>query len=218
MANPDNRQTSYLRRLQAGDPATRRALWPCAVVTPVLVAVPKIDSHLVGLTARSFAHGKALDLFSGSGVVAAWLDGMVDSVHCCDISNNALDCARVYLATMSFRSTFERADVFPAQVKKYDVVTANPPYSNKEPKSEADRICYDPEHTAVRKLIERLDRFLSDDGCAFISWPSFESFWKFEDFVALNGSLESCIVAEIVESHKSSERSVVYRVYKISKV
>ena len=75
---------------------------------------------------------RALDLCTGSGCLAVLLAFAFprSKIDATDISRPALAVARKNVAAYRLRSRvrLERADLFPAAARRYDLVVANPPY------------------------------------------------------------------------------------------
>lgn len=212
MTSPSQRQLSYLKRLKG-----RRCAfgYPAAVELPEGVAEPKIDSHLLALAALPFARGRLLDTFSGSGVVAAWLAHKVDHVDLVDISKSSVDFLRQASDSWKVSVATYFDDVFPATSATYDLITANPPYTNWPVHNDMDRVCFDPGHTAVRRLIAGLADRLTPTGSAFISWADFSEFGWLEDELTA-ARLNSEVAGQLSEPTGRAGGGVIsYRIYRV---
>ena len=73
-----------------------------------------------------------LDIGTGSGAIAVSLAKFIDNaeITAVDISEKALDVARSNAAShgVENRITFIKADLFPEEIKQFDIVVSNPPY------------------------------------------------------------------------------------------
>jgi len=216
MNDPTSRQIAYLERLSSDDASMRLGFWPNEISTPLGVATPKADSHLLGITARPFARGDALDLFSGSGIVASWLVGKAERMCCCDLSQNALSYAEANLARSFKAFESKQGDVFPSGTDmQYNIITANPPYSDRSIDTGYSEVCFDPGNIATRKLLANIHRYLSNEGVALVSWANFASFQKFEGWARENEKICANVQSNMIEPPDNSGDAIEYRVYRI---
>ncbi len=89
---------------------------------------PREDSFLLEECVKKYAHGKVLDLGTGSGIqgVAAALKGC--EVTFSDINPKAIVCARANAIANGVVGRFVLGDMFQNIMGKYDTIIFNPPY------------------------------------------------------------------------------------------
>lgn len=213
-----SRQIRYVSRLEAEESEGRKGFWPKEIFTSRTVGTPKIDSHLLGLVARSYARGAALDLFTGSGVVAAWYGDIVESVHCTDLNPAAINEAEARLSQMQGVYSFELVDGLPETIKPYDLITANPPYSGDHTSNFSEMVCNDPGHRSLIETVSKLHKYLSTTGKALISWADYESFDFLEGILEENRNLDFEVISSIRDpATPSSEEYFEYRIYMLTR-
>jgi methylase of polypeptide subunit release factors len=212
--NVERRQLQHLARVRSGM-RHLEAAWPCDVELPFGVAEPKIDSHLLALAALPYARGSHLDLFSGSGVIGAWLRGRVNRSVLADINPEAVKHLRRQTSDWSHPTTVLRADVFEDIEEAFDIITANPPYVDRPVCDVFDQICFDPNHKAIRTFVSELRRHLRANGSAFVSWADFANFQFLEILVSDVGLIAHPCATLQEPSGKEGSPFIEYRVYRI---
>ena len=213
-----SRQLDYIARLEAESPEGRLGVWPTLFHTPRTVGSPKLDSHLLGLTARPHARGKALDAFTGSGAVAAWYADQVESVSIWDINSHALKFAAEKLKKICKIVQPLQDEQLVRSFGEYHTITANPPYTSRSATTNSERVCFDPNHTGTKSFIYILPELLASDGKAFLSWVSYADFDLLETWINQAGELEWEIASTIREpAAEPSGNMTEFRVYQVSR-
>jgi release factor glutamine methyltransferase len=209
------RQLDHLARVRSG-PQRLTAAWPCDLELPPGVAEPKIDSQLLALAALPYAHGSHLDLFSGSGVVGAWLRGRVERTVLTDISPAAVDHLRRTVASWPLETSVLLGDVFDGIKESFDVITANSPYVDRPINDVIDKICFDKDHQATRKFIREVGNYLKPCGSAFITWANFADFHFLETLLSQTDlPFEACARIQEPLAREAGSSPIEYRVYRI---
>lgn len=147
------------------------------------VEVPSLGAHLrtrwgvfapvrgehVELTAEAVrrwpvAGKRALDVGTGTGVLALLLARAGARVTATDLAPAAVACARENAARLGLAERIEvvEADLFPAG--RFDVVVCNPPWLPHEAVTPLDRAVYDPGGRFLARLLEGLAAHLAPGG------------------------------------------------------
>jgi methylase of polypeptide subunit release factors len=147
------------------------------------VEVPSLGAHLrtrwgvfapvrgehVELTAEAarrwpVAGKKALDVGTGTGVLALLLARAGARVTATDLSPAAVDCARENAARLGLADRVEvvEADLFPGG--RFDVVVCNPPWLPHEAVTALDRAVYDPGGRFLARFLDGLASHLAPGG------------------------------------------------------
>ena len=113
-----------------------------------------------------------LDLCTGSGVIAifsAWKGA--SKVVGVDINPNAIKSAKENATRHKVEkiTDFRLGDMFDPVKEKFDIITANLPFTNKKPKKMIERTMWDKDLYAYKRLIAGLDSHLTENGRCYIS-------------------------------------------------
>jgi SAM-dependent methyltransferase len=147
------------------------------------VEVPSLGAHLrtrwgvfapvrgehVELTAEAVrrwpvAGKRALDVGTGTGVLALLLARAGARVTATDLAPAAVDCARENAARLGLAERIEvvEADLYPAG--RFDVVVCNPPWLPHEAVTPLDRAVYDPGGRFLARFLDGLAAHLAPGG------------------------------------------------------
>src|SRR5260370_9502234 len=107
------------------------------------------------------AHLKLIDVGSGSGAIALALASELPraEIHACDISDDALEMARVNAARLGLeqRVSYRKSDLLAAYAgEQFDLVVSNPPYVGE---SEVDKV-----QRQVREFEPKIAVFSGEEG------------------------------------------------------
>jgi len=96
----------------------------------VLIPRPETEGLVEWISAREKGFLKVLDIGTGSGVIALALKKLKPQfdVTATDISVWSIRLARQNAQKNSLKVTFQKADLFPQNNIRYDVIVSNPPY------------------------------------------------------------------------------------------
>jgi methylase of polypeptide subunit release factors len=224
------RQQEYLRRIRSQRGEMRFASLAGELRVPSGVAHPKIDSHLLALAALPWTKGRVLDAFCGSGVVGLTLAQRASSCTFLDISEGAISACKANSRELKLH---EKCNFYVGTInttnpgENFDLITANPPYTDAYAGDLIDLICIDPKHEALFHLIRIGRDLLRSDGYLLMSWASFAGFGLIQQLLASNGFQYSiCASVSEPERHESSNRkgkliegkNIEYRVYRCWRV
>jgi release factor glutamine methyltransferase len=108
-------------------PVTRFGdLW---LLTPPGVFVPRSDAGMLLESVAGRIHGRVLDLCTGSGVLALYVQPAADAVTAVDASRLAVATARLNAAMNRRPVEVLRGDLFePVAGRRFDAIVSNPPY------------------------------------------------------------------------------------------
>src|SRR3990167_2119325 len=112
---------------------------------------PGTDSTLLTRTVRVKPGDICLDLGTGTGVVACRmaLDG-AKHVLGIDLNPKAIANANKNKTTMKLKNLdFEKGNLFDGIEKKFDVITFNPPYTDKPAANDIEICFFDPGHQKI---------------------------------------------------------------------
>jgi methylase of polypeptide subunit release factors len=117
---------------------------------------------------RSPAGRRALDVGTGTGVLAFVLARAGATVVATDVEPRAVACARENAARLGLADRVEvrEADLWPDGV--FDLVVSNPPWLPGEAHGPLDRAVYDPGGRLLERLVAELPRRLAPGGEAWI--------------------------------------------------
>jgi SAM-dependent methyltransferase len=112
---------------------------------------------------------RALDIGTGTGVLAFVLARHGARVRATDLEPRAVACARENAARLGVDAAVEvvQADLFPAG-DPVDLVVANPPWVPETPHTVLDRAVYDPGGEVLARLVRGLDAHVAPGGEAWI--------------------------------------------------
>jgi SAM-dependent methyltransferase len=113
---------------------------------------------------------RALDLGTGTGVLALLLARRGAAVIATDVEPRAAACARENVARLGLGARVEvvEADLFPAGGAPFDLVVANPPWLPAEPLGLLDRAVYDPSGRVVERIVAGLPGRLAPGGACWL--------------------------------------------------
>jgi SAM-dependent methyltransferase len=128
--------------------------------------------ELVAEAARAWpvAGKRALDVGTGTGVLAFVLARAGASVVATDAEPRAVECARENAARLglSERVAVVQADLFPPDPEPYDLVVANPPWLPDVARTPLERAVYDPGGAFLERLVAGLAQRLAAGGEAWV--------------------------------------------------
>lgn len=140
IAEPDPQTTqklrSWLDQLAQGLPpqyiAGRAWFYGLDFYVDERVLIPRFDTEvLVEAIVRYLKdNDRVLDIGCGSGAIAITLKHLIPNldVYATDISESALDVARINAARHSCQICFQCADLFPDSPSSFEMIVSNPPY------------------------------------------------------------------------------------------
>lgn len=147
-----------------------------------LIVLPKVfpggtDTALLCDSLVVHPGERVLDLCTGTGAVAikAALAGAGEVVGT-DISPDAVRNANENKANYVLENvTFIQANLFPEPPTHFDVITINPPYTDRPAPDVTAAMFWDKDNVVLKTLFKRLPEFLAPAGRLYLTWPSFAS-------------------------------------------
>lgn len=135
---------------------------------------PGTDTHLMANTVRIRPGDDALDLGTGTGVIACKLALLgAGSVIGTDMNPRAIDNANENKKLLGLKNVnFRLRNVFEGVTKKFDVIVTNLPYTNKKPSNDIDICFYDEGHKVLHSFFAGLRSHLKPGGVAYIAWSN----------------------------------------------
>ncbi|HSW78587.1 MAG TPA: class I SAM-dependent methyltransferase [Candidatus Babeliales bacterium] len=135
---------------------------------------PGTDTNLLMKTVRIKKGQTALDLCTGTGAIACKLAlGGAKMVLGIDLNPRAIINAdenkqKLKLTNLHFRE----GNMFEGITNKFDVITINPPYTNKSASNDIDICFFDKDNTLVKTFFSKLRTHLQPGGIAYIAWSN----------------------------------------------
>jgi release factor glutamine methyltransferase len=117
----------------------------------------------------------ALDLCTGNGIVALsmYIKGAAQVIGT-DLNPAAVTNARRNQELLNAKNiNFIEADMFPTEDRQYDVISINPPYTDKQAPDKTAICFWDKNNRVTKTFFKELRRFLKPAGKAYITWSSF---------------------------------------------
>ena len=114
------------------------------------------------------------DIGTGTGFVALWAKKKgAGYVLATDKNPAALKNAKKNSKFLKLKIDVRRADVFGTIKKKFDVITCNPPFTDRAARKNHEMNFWDKGNRAVKNFFKGLAGHLKPDGRALICWSSF---------------------------------------------
>ncbi len=137
---------------------------------------PREDSYLLADSVREHAHGRTLDLGTGSGIqgITAAMKGC--DVTFSDINGKALDCARANASRNGVDGEFVESDMFGGINGRFDTIIFNPPYLPGEDRASIDLDGGRDGRELIDRFIASYKEHLEDGGIALLLESSFNDY------------------------------------------
>lgn len=134
------------------------------------VRAEHVDLVAEAASGWSAAGKRALDVGTGTGVLALVLARAGADVVATDLEPRAIACARENAERLGLAARIELvcADLFPPPGGSFDLVVSNPPWLPDEARSPLERAVYDPGGAFVERLVLGLPARLAPGGEAWI--------------------------------------------------
>lgn len=114
------------------------------------------------------------DIGTGTGLIAlhAKRSG-AKYVLATDLNPDAIKNAKEDSRLLGIEIDIKQVDLFGSIKRKFDIITFNPPFTDKAPKQSHDISFWDKDNKTVRKFFQGVKKYLKPEGKAFIAWSSF---------------------------------------------
>lgn len=146
----------------------------------VLIPRPETEILVEVLLKENLGNKKILDIGTGSGIIAITLKAESKEnidVVASDISNKALEIAKINASKIGVNIKFIESDLFENIENKFDIIVSNPPYLSSDEYLNVDKLLYhEPKNALVagrkgfeiyQKIIEESENYLNNNGKIF---------------------------------------------------
>jgi release factor glutamine methyltransferase len=150
------------------------------------------------------------DIGTGTGLIA--LTAKREGAHyvlATDLNPDAVKNAKENSKLLGLKIDIRQADVFGSIVKKVDIITFNPPFTDQQAKQSHEISFWDKDHKTLRNFFGNVRKHLKPGGKAFIAWSSFGDTKKLRR-IAKESNLSLKEVGK-----KVGKRDFVYYVFEI---
>ncbi|RLF63494.1 MAG: protoporphyrinogen oxidase [Thermoplasmata archaeon] len=133
---------------------------------------PAEDTYLILDNLDEKGPGLALDVGTGSGIIAIWLAKLGFYVVATDIDINAIRCAKMNAELNEVNIDLIRCDLAEAVKGEFDVITFNPPYLPFKDNIHEDLWWYGGREIIERFINRDLPKVLKKDGRMYMVYSS----------------------------------------------
>jgi len=133
---------------------------------------PAEDTYLILDNVNERGPGMALDVGTGSGIIAIWLAKLGFTVVATDVDMMALKCAKENAKLNNVKLDLVRCDLAEPIKGKFDVITFNPPYLPFKDNIPEEIWWYGGKNILWRFLKRDLPRVLKRDGRLYLVYSS----------------------------------------------
>ncbi len=135
---------------------------------------PGTDTYLLANTIKINPGDTALDLCTGTGVIAIKMALLgAESILGIDLNPKAVENANENKKLAQLNNiTFRQGNMFEGVDGKFDVITINPPYTDQKPCNEIEVCFFDEGHKYVKNFFKKLRQHLNPGGKAYIAWSN----------------------------------------------
>ncbi len=133
---------------------------------------PAEDTYLILDNVNERGPGMALDVGTGSGIIAIWLAKLGFTVVATDVDVRALKCAKENAKLNNVKLDLVRCDLAEPIKGKFDVITFNPPYLPFKDNIPEEIWWYGGKNILWRFLKRDLPRVLKRDGRLYLVYSS----------------------------------------------
>jgi len=137
-----------------------------------------IDSELMCGVLDVSANDRILDLCTGTGIIALKAAQMgAKDVIGVDLNPQAIKNAELNKQGLGLNNiTFLEGSLFePVRNQKFDLITINPPYTDKKPANKTEICFWDENNQTTRDFFSEFQNHLNPGGKAYIGWADFSS-------------------------------------------
>jgi release factor glutamine methyltransferase len=135
------------------------------------------DTNLMMKTVKVGPQDEALDIGTGTGAIACKLADMgAKSVIGVDLNPRAIENANKNKELLNLNNlTFQLGNVFEGLAEKFDVITINPPYTDKTASNNIEICFYDGGHKMLKTFFDDVADHLKPGGRVYLAWSNIGS-------------------------------------------
>jgi release factor glutamine methyltransferase len=171
------------------------------------------DSELMCEVLQVSAKDEVLDLCTGTGVIALRATQLgAKSVVGVDLNPNAIKNAKLNQLKLGLGNIqFLEGSLFePVIGQVFDVITMNPPYTDKKPANKTEICFWDENNQTTVDFFRQFRNYLKPNGRVFLGWADFSSVKLVEELAKENRA-----TLKLVNSRKTPSGLATFLVYQI---
>lgn len=176
---------------------------------------PKPDSILLARKMKIQEGETVLDTCAGTGIQTIYAAKIKNAskVYSCDINPYAVANIKLNVKKHKLEKKVKvfRTNLFPETKRLFDVIVANPPYTDCKPKNIVEKSVWDPEHKTLKNLLKEAKKYLKPNGRVYLSWANFADFDLFEKLT----KYYKYHYREIAKDKDPSDNRIEYRIYEL---
>ena len=153
------------------------------VIIPEGVYEPAEDTYMILDGIKEFGPGLALDVGTGSGIIAIWLAKLGFDVIATDVDYKALKCAAENAKQNDVNINLIRCDLAEPIRGKFDLITFNPPYLPFKDGLPEDVWWYGGKDVIIRFLKRDLPKLLKRGGSLYFVYSSLTGIKALDDIL-----------------------------------
>lgn len=176
---------------------------------------PKSDSILLAKRMKIKKGETVLDTCAGTGIQTIYAAKIKNAgrVYSCDINPYAVANIKLNVKKHSLEKKVKvfQTNIFPKKIELFDVIIANPPYTDHQPKNIVEKSVWDQGHKTLKNLLREAKKYLKSNGRIYLSWANFADFRLFEKLIKANkyGYKKIALLKD------PSDLRIEYRIYEL---
>lgn len=173
-----------------------------------------IDSELMCEVLQVSNTDEVLDICTGTGIIAIKAAKLgAKRVVGIDLNPESVKNAKLNKVKLDIKNIeFLEGSLFePITGQKFDVITINPPYTDKKPANKTEICFWDENNLTSKNFFREFKDYLKPNGKAFFAWADFSSIELIEELARENN-----VKLRLVKSQKTPSglaRFLVYQLY-----
>lgn len=176
---------------------------------------PKPDSILLAKTMKIKRGETVLDTCAGTGIQTIYAAKIKNAskVYSCDINPYAVTNIELNVKKHKLEKKVKifRTNLFPKTKMLFDVITANPPYTDHKSKNIVEKSVWDSEHKTLRNLLREAKNYLKPNGRIYLSWANFADFNLFENLA----KHYKYVCKTIAKCKDPSDKRIEYKIFEL---
>ncbi len=174
------------------------------------VFYPATDTELIIKTIHITSQETVLDVCAGTGVIGLFAAAYAKKVIATDINPDAIKNIQANIIQWDITQKMQAAqtDIFPLTQERFDVIIANPPYTNHPATNIIEQAFWDQDHQMVRRFLRDAYKHLTTNGRIYLSWANFADFTFIEELIHTHHYT-------IINCAEQKKEEKIYRVYEL---